>query len=214
MPDRYFQLNFEGTGGEFCIGQITAEQFNYWYDNNDFEKYMTEIDSSWMGNRGLDQAEVNKDVPTEAHFDRPYHEYCDICKVTGIELKNGNKIIIKEYDKEKKLIHEKEYNLTDIEGKGTEFEFTAEHNSRSESCKDHYYVFGRTLNEGLIGFNREMIQTGLEGFDFTKLKISYDQIGGTKVANRVTYENKSYDMTEDSIGKGYVFSVGKGSNVK
>ena len=214
MMDRYFELNFVGTGGEFCIGTITAEQFRYWCDNDKFEKYMADIDSTWMGNRGVDQAELNKDIPTEAHFDRPYHEYCDICKVTGIEWKNENTLILKEYDNEKKLLNEKEYNLSDLENKGTELKCTAEHNSSSESCKDHYYVFGRTLNEGLMGFNQKIIQTGPEGFDFGKLEISYDYIGGTKVVDKVAYGNKFYGMTEDSSGAGYVFYVGKGSNLK
>ena len=213
MADRYFELNFVGTGGEFCIGSITAGQFRYWYNNDRFEDYMTEIDATWKGNRGVDQAELNKDLPVDSHFDRPYHEYCDICKVTGPEWKNGNMLILKEYDKDKKLIKENEYDLSELENKGTKLTAMAEHNSSSESCRDHYYVFGRTLNEGLMGFNKEMIQTGSEGFDFEKMQISYDYIGGTKVVNKVEYGGKAYEMTEDSMGKGYVFNVGKGSNI-
>ena len=214
MADRYFQLHFIGTGGEFIIGSITAEQFRYWHENDKFKKYMTDIDESWTGRRGIDQMELNKDIPAEAHFDRPYHEYCDICKITGPEWKNGNTLILKEYDHEDKLLKESEHDLADLESKGVGLRCTAEHNSKSDSCKDHYYVFGRTLNEGLMGFNKEIIQTESEGFDFRKMQISYDYIGGTKVVDKVEYGGKVYELTEDSSGTGYVFYVGKGYNLK
>ena len=210
MADRYFQLHFVGNGGEISLGTITPEQFRYWHNNVKFHRYMTKIDETWTGNRGLDQAELNKNIPPEAHFDRPYHEYCDICKIAGPGWTGDNKVILKEFDKDGELLQEEEHFLVDLEDKGVEARCIATHNSGSESCKSVHYIFGQTFNRGLMGYNQDMIMTGQDGFDFTKMKVSYDNINEFRIFDRIGYDGNTYILTEDSIGKGYNFHVAKG----
>ena len=211
---RYFQIDFYGKGGEVCIGTITPEQFKYWFNNIKFNKYMTDIDASWKGNPGVDQEKFNKDLPPEAHFDRPYHQYSDICRIAGPEWNGENKIIVKELDTDAKILNEEDYFLQDIEDKGVDARCIAEHNAGSESCRNTYYVFGRTFNEGLMGYTQKIIETGPEGFDFSKLEIEYDNINEFKVFDKIKYDDKTYILTEDSKGTGYEFYVAKGYELR
>ena len=91
-PIRYFKLDFTRYGGEVCMGTITKEQFEHWYNNDDFEQYMVDVD--------FDPNEANKNIPKEAQFDTPFHEQDDICHLSGPELADGQIMTITELDKD------------------------------------------------------------------------------------------------------------------
>ena len=66
-PERFFKIDFGRYGAEVAMGSITKEQFDYWYDNENFEEYMS--------NLGFDMEDANKDIPKEAQFEREFYEF-------------------------------------------------------------------------------------------------------------------------------------------
>ena len=96
-PERFFKIDFGRYGGEVAMGSITKEQYNYWYDNDKFEEYMS--------NMGFgDVQELNKGIPKNAQFDRDFYEYEDIGHMNGPEFADTQYINISEVDR-LSLIH-------------------------------------------------------------------------------------------------------------
>lgn len=211
-PNRYFRVNFGRYGGEVAMGEITKEQFEHWYDNENFEEYMANI--------GFDTEEANKDVPEKAQFDREFYEYGDICHMSGPELADSQYMMLEEVDKDGKPLQDEDGNyvedqtidMADFEKKGIKIKCIAEHNSASDSCKDKYYIFGQYFNKGGWG-SPELVKTGPKGFDFSKMEIEYENADGFKVFNEFLYDGNNHYLEEDSTGKSSSFYVMEGDDV-
>ena len=212
-PERFFKIDFGRYGAEVAMGSITKEQFDYWYDNENFEEY--------MGNLGFDIEEANKDVPKEAQFDREFYEYEDIGHMNGPEYADSQYIVISEVDKNGlpledengNFVEDETVDMADFEKRGAKITCAAEHNAGSDSCKDKYFVFGQYFNKG--GWSaEETIKTGPDGFDFKKLKITYENFDGFAVFSDFVYDGKDYYLQEDSTGKSSSFYVGCGDEIE
>ena len=211
-PIRYFKLDFTRYGGEVCMGTITKEQFEHWYNNDDFEQYMVDVD--------FDPNEANKNIPKEAQFDTPFHEQDDICHLSGPELADGQIMTITELDKDGNTLYnadgtsvlDEQIDFADFKKKGIKVKCVAEHNSGSKSCKDVYYVFGQYFNKG-GWYTEDPIKTGPDGINFKKMKINYEDADGFKVFNQVTIDDVDYYLQEDSTGKSSAFYVMEGDNL-
>jgi len=211
-PIRYFKLDFTRYGGEVCMGTITKEQFEHWYNNDDFEQYMVDVD--------FDANEANKNIPKEAQFDTPFHEQDDICHLSGPEIADGQIMTITELDKDGNTLYDangmsvpdEQIDFADFKKKGIKVKCVAEHNPGSKSCKDVYYVFGQYFNKG-GWYTEDPIKTGPDGINFKKMKINYEDADGFKVFNQVTIDNVDYYLQEDSTGKSSAFYVMEGDNL-
>ena len=93
-PNRYFKLDVGRYGGEVAMGEITKAQYEYWSDKgqDEFSDYISQI--------GFDMHVANKDIPKEAQFDREFHEYNDICHLSGPELAGSQTLTISECDQD------------------------------------------------------------------------------------------------------------------
>lgn len=213
-PERFFKVDFGRYGGEVAMGEITKEQFEYWYDKGE------DAFAEYMGSVGFDIEEANKNIPAEAQFDREFYEYEDICHFSGPEFAPSQYIMISEVDKNGNAIKDEkgnfvddEYiNMEDFEDRGATVTCVAEHNSGSESCKDKYYMFGQYFNKG-GWYTDEIIKTGPDGFDFKKLEIAYEDCDGFKTFSSFTYNGEEYYLQEDSTGKSSSFYVMEGDHV-
>jgi hypothetical protein len=211
-PIRYFKLDFTRYGGEVCMGTITKEQFEHWYNNDDFEQYMVDVD--------FDANEANKNIPKEAQFDTPFHEQDDICHLSGPEIADGQIMTITELDKDGNTLYDangmsvpdEQIDFADFKKKGIKVKCVAEHNPGSKSCKDVHYVFGQYFNKG-GWYTEDPIKTGPDGINFKKMKINYEDADGFKVFNQVTIDNVDYYLQEDSTGKSSAFYVMEGDNL-
>jgi len=210
---RYFKFEFTRYGGEVCMGTITSAQFEYWYNNENFEQYMVDVD--------YDPDNANKDVPKDAQFDRPFHEQDDIAHLCGPELANGNTLYITELDDKGNPKRNQEGNGTveDIKidfdlfkKKGVKTKCVAVHNEGSKTCKDTHYMFGQYFNKG-GWYTEDLIKTGPEGINLKKIKINYEDCDGFKVFSEVEYDGQEYYLQEDSVGKSSSFYVMEGDDV-
>ena len=213
-PERFFKVDFGRYGGEVAMGEITAEQFDYWYGKDDeLGQHINEID--W----GPDETAIN-DIPAEARFTKPFYEYEDICHLSGPELANGQWMTITETDKDGNYLEDNEGNyledqkidMADFKKLGVKVKCIAEHNSGSKSCKDKYYFFGQYFNKG-GWYTNDIIQTGPEGFNLKKMKINYENADGFKVFSEFIYDGDNHFLEEDSTGKSSSFYVMEGDDV-
>ena len=212
-PERFFKIDFGRYGGEVAMGSITKEQYNYWYDNDKFEEYMS--------NMGFgDVQELNKGIPKNAQFDRDFYEYEDIGHMNGPEFADTQYINISEVDRKGmplkddngNYVEDETVDMAEFEKRGAKITCGAEHNAGSDSCKDNYFIFGQYFNKGSWA-TEEIIKTGPDGFDFKKLEITYENFDGFKVFSDITYDGQGYYLQEDSTGKSSSFYVGCGDAI-
>jgi hypothetical protein len=212
-PNRYFRLNFSRYGGEVAMGTISKAQYEHWIEKqNEFEEYMAQVD--------FDPEDANKNVPAGAQFDQPFYEYNDIFHASGPEWDDSQTMYIEEIDKHGKPMEDDEggyvpdiqHDFGDLESLGAEIICSEEHHADSKSCENQYYVFGQYFNKG--GWHTpDMIKTGSDGIDLSKLKISYVNADGFKVFNEIEYDGEAYYLEEDSTGKSSSFYVNCGKNI-
>ena len=211
-PERFFQINIGRYGGEVAMGTITKDQYDYWFNSDDFEQYMIDVDH--------DPDRANSDIPEKAQFNKPFYEYEDICHLAGPELADGQMIYVQELDKFGKpmedgdggFVKDIEIDMADLESLDADVKCTEEHHASSKSLKDQYYFFGQYFNKG--GWTTDRFKTGPEGFDPSKLKIEYVNADGFNVFNEIIYDDVPYYLEEDSTGKGSSFFVNAGENVQ
>jgi|TARA_B100000965_G_C19590416_1_gene757700 hypothetical protein len=212
-PERFFKIDFGRYGAEVAMGSITKEQFDYWYDNENFEEYMS--------NLGFDMEDANKDIPKEAQFEREFYEFEDIGHMNGPEYADSQYIIISEVDKNGNALEDENGNYVEDETvdmsefvkRGAKITCGAEHHTGSDSCKDKYFMFGQYFNKG--GWTaEESIKTGPDGFDFKKLEITYENFDGFKVFSDFIYDGTDYYLQEDSTGKSSSFYVDCGDEIE
>jgi len=213
-PERFFQINIGRYGGEVAMGTITKDQYDYWFNSDDFEQYMIDVD--------YDPEGANKNIPVKAQFNKPFYEYEDICHLSGPELADGQMIYVSEYDKmgkpapsqdeEYDFIKDIKIDMADLESLDADVKCTEEHHASSKSLKNSYYFFGQYFNKG--GWTTDRFKTGPEGFDPSKLKIEYVNADGFNVFNEIIYDDVPYYLEEDSTGKGSSFFVNAGENVQ
>lgn len=213
-PERFFKVDFGRYGGEVAMGEITAEQFDYWYGKDEeLGEHINEID--WAP-----EEQTENDIPAEARFIKPFYEYEDICHLSGPEFADGQWMTITETDKDGnalqtddgEFVEDTVIDMKDFKKLGVKTKCIAEHNSGSKSCKDKYYFFGQYFNKG-GWYSNEIIQTGPKGFDFKKMKIGYENADGFKVFNEFEYDGNNYFLEEDSTGKSSTFYVMEGDDV-
>jgi hypothetical protein len=195
-----------------AMGEITQEQFNYWYNNDKFEEY--------IANRGFNPVEANSGVPKESQLDREFYEYEDICHLSGPELSDGQTMTITEVDKDGNYLEDDKGNyledqkidMKDFKKLGVKIKCVGDHHSGSKSCLEKYYLFGQYFNKG-GWYTTELIKTGPGGIDFKKMKIEYENADGFKVFNEIEYDGTGYYLEEDSTGKSSSFYVMEGDDV-
>jgi hypothetical protein len=214
-PHRYFKLDFGRYGGEVAMGSITEAQYNYWSDKEqpDFENYMT---SKGFG----DENDEFKDVPAEARIEGEFYDHEDICHTSGPEFSDGQYMLISEVDRDGQplqdedgnFVEDRQIDMKDFKKLGVKVKCVAEHNSGSKSCKDKFYVFGQYFNKG-GWYTQEPIKTGVDGLDFKKMKIEYEDCEGFRVFNEIIYNGENLYLEEDSTGKSSTFYVMAGDNV-
>jgi hypothetical protein len=216
-PHRYFKLDVGRYGGEVAMGSITESQYAYWAqkDQSEFEEHMR------MAEWGEDhQDEAYKKVPKKARFTKSFFEYEDICHMSGPEFSDGQTLTIQEVDKDGNALQDEdgrylddEYiDLGDLKKKGAKIKCIAEHNAKSKSCRDKFFVFGQYFNKGGF-YTNEIIKTGPDGIDFKKMAIRYEDADGFKCFNEIEYDGTAYYLEEDSTGKSSSFYVGAGEDV-
>ena len=211
-PERYFKLDFSRYGGEVAMGTITKAQFEYWYDNDKFEEYMASVDFS--------DADIQKGIPKRAQFDKPFYEYGDICHLSGPEFADGQIMTITEIDKDGNALQDDDgsyledqmVDFKEFKKKGVTVECSDTHSEDSKSCENLYYVFGQYFNKG-GWYTTENIKTGPDGFNLKKMKIQYEDADGFKAFSCIEYDSETYDLEEDSTGKGSSFYVNCGDKI-
>jgi hypothetical protein len=214
-PHRYFKLDFGRYGGEVAMGSITEAQYDYWADKEqpDFENYMT---SKGFG----DENDEFKDVPAEARIEGEFYDHEDICHTSGPELSDGQTMTIIEVDKDGNslqdddgnFLEDRQIDMKDFKKLGVKIKCIGDHHSGSKSCKDKYYLFGQYFNKG-GWYTNDIIKTGVDGFNFKKLVINYENADGFKVFNEIIYDGNNHFLEEDSTGKSSTFYVMAGDNV-
>lgn len=213
-PHRYFKVDFGRYGGEVAMGEITAAQFDHWYGKDEeLAQHISEID--W----GPDE-QTTTDIPEEARFTKQFYEYEDICHLSGPELEDGQTMTITEVDKDGNalqdddgtFLEDQRIDMADFKKLGVKVKCIGDHHSGSKSCKDKYYFFGQYFNKG-GWYNNDIIKTGVDGFDFKKMAINYENADGFKVFNEFIYDGNNHSLEEDSTGKSSAFYVMEGDDV-
>ena len=115
-----YQIKVWGSGGQYGIGLISKEQYDFWIDSENHE---------YLADEARQQLDDQLNVPEEARFEDHYSEYVDVGVCSGpdrdfsmlsVTDENGNEIYNGEY-LEFKDTHESdseylEINLSDREG--------------------------------------------------------------------------------------------------
>lgn len=178
-----YQIEVWGSGGNFGIGTISQEQYEFWTDDDNYQFLSSEL------NQFLESDEL--EVPDHAKFEDHYSEYSDIANNSGVEKdfmmlsitsEDGDEIFNGEYadfvDQYDPEINSEERTIPDPD--------------QVEGC----YLLWMQKEEGT--FFSGSIEA--DNFDPAKLRFSeLDIYGEVLIINAISYEDQVIEHESDNL---------------
>lgn len=191
-----YEIHLQGYGGEFVLGSITKEQYEFWKDRDDLDDFAYD----WDG---------EMDIPEAMKIFNPgdWHECDNLEHISGCEFSELCSVVV--YDKEGNEVWSSPLSVSALEDRGVGVdgmnrdEFYVEHDSTEE-----YFFAGQNFEKGT--FQTYEIET-YGKFDPAKLNFSTNDVNGWEFVDGVSYESIELDDTSgySTTGKGSEYKVHK-----
>lgn len=178
-----YQIEVWGSGGNFGIGTISQEQYDFWTDDDNNEFLSAEL------NQYLEEDEL--EVPDNAKFEDHYSGYSDIANNSGVEKEfmmlsitseDGDEIFNGEYAD---FVDQYDPEIISAEG-------TIPDSDEVEGC----YLLWMQKEEGT--FFSASIE--VDNLDPSKLKFGeLDIYGEVLIINSISYEDQVLEQNSDDL---------------
>ncbi len=187
---RTYRVSMWGYGGEYVMGTISREIYDYFKDNN-----LSVSDFAWDS----DYAEA-KEIPEDMWPFQPgsWYECDNLCHANGVSMNAGTLQVDDENGNE---ILNRQLESLD----GTDIELSTEGEYYVGQVDDGVVFFGRSNEKGTF-FDAELPLT--MPFDETKLCISGDDVDGEVIAWQITYDGEeieNYGSSTDGKSSDFYF---------
>lgn len=187
---RTYRVSMWGYGGEYVMGTISREIYDYFKDNN-----LSVSDFAWDS----DYAEA-KEIPEDMWPFQPgsWYECDNLCHANGVSMNAGTLQVDDENGNE---ILNRQLESLD----GTDIELSTEGEYWIGQVDDGVVFFGRSNEKGTF-FDAELPLT--MPFDETKLCISGDDVDGEVIAWQITYDGEeieNYGASTDGKSSDFYF---------
>jgi hypothetical protein len=203
MTHRY-RVEIRGYGGEYCLGSITKEQYEFWTDNQVMSilkghDSAEEAFTDYIIN--IDEHADDDSIPAEAKFEYPWHECDEVYHLMGANVHNAW-ILIHEVlaDQEVGILDEElskfvENSLSEIEHHDFDWPADAEYLLESISSEKGTFFQGEFETDTPIDLNLFKIHT-------------YESWNEEEIIGDVEYAGEDIENEgAETNGKGYFFTL-------
>lgn len=191
VDTREIRITLWGYGGEFVMGQVSEENWQWWAEQDEY------LIKDWASGQSDTSA-----VPESYQFIEAGAWYdCDsLLHHNGVEMSSHSGITVKDVATDLQLLESRSLDPDDL----MDFEIQTE-------CTDEYYAslqpkgtkwfFGQSTEKGTF-FDEQITITG--AFDPAKLMLTYVDIEGVLSFNGMSYDGQDIEDSVccDTIGKG------------
>ncbi len=191
-----YDIFLQGYGGEFVLGSITKEQYEFWSKREDLDEYVYDWDS-----------EI--EIPEEMKLFSPgdWYELDNLEHINGCEFSELCSVVV--YDEDGNEVWASPLSVSALEerGVGTDGMHRSEYYIEYDT-KEEYFFSGQNFEKGT--FQTYQIET-YGDFDPAKLNFSTNDVNGWEFVDGVSYESIELEDTSgySTTGKGSEFKVHK-----
>lgn len=203
MTHRY-RVEIRGYGGEYCLGSITKEQYEFWTDNQVMSilkghDSAEEAFTDYIIN--IDEHADDDSIPAEAKFEYPWHECDEVYHLMGANVHNAW-ILIHE------VLADREIGILDEELS----KFVENSNSEIEHHDFDWPADAEYLLESISSEKGTFFQGEFETaapIDLNLLKIhTYEAWNEEEIIGDVEYAGEDIENEgAETNGKGYFFTL-------
>lgn len=191
-----YEIMLHGYGGEFVLGSITKEQYEFWKDREDLPDFAYDWDN-----------EIEVPEETKMFDSGNWYECDNLEHINGCEFSELCSVVV--YDQDGNEVWSSPLSVSALENRGVGVdgmnrdEYYVEYDSTEE-----YFFSGQNFEKGTF----QTYEIEIYGkFDPSRLNFSTNDVNGWEFVDGVSYESIELDDTSgySTTGKGSEFKVHK-----
>jgi len=191
-----YDIHLQGYGGEFVLGSITKEQYEFWKDREDLEEFAYD----WDG---------EMDIPDSMKIFDPgaWHDCDNLEHTNGCEFSDLCSVVVQ--DQEGNEVWSSPLSVSALENRGVGVDgmLRKEYYIEYDTTEDYFFA-GQNFEKGLF----QTYEIEIYGdFDPARINFSTNDVNGWEFVDGVSYESIELDDTSgySTTGKGSEFKVHK-----